>query len=203
MSRKPIEQEGAGKLSPRERVWTAVRSLRTFTLLELQDATDPLVWWKTVASYADWLRKAGYIEPFAPQGRRKRGFDAVKYRLLKDSFEAPRVTRSGTAVTQGTATLAMWRTIIVLGEFDWHDVQVAASAPGTSVTPFAAKTYINLLNKAGYFRCVRESKPGTAARFRLIKNTGAHAPAVTRNKAVFDRNTGQFTWQQSSQPGNC
>lgn len=192
MARKPIELETAGMRTPRERVWKAVRQLRTFTLLELQEATDPLVPWRTLASYADWLRKAGYITADAPQGRRSRGFDEVYYRLAQDSFQAPRVTRSGHPVTQGTATLAMWRAMIALKEFSWHDIQIAASLPGLPVAPQGAKTYINALGRAGYFRPVSASKPGTAARFRLIRNTGPLAPAITRSKTVFDRNTGEF-----------
>lgn len=199
MARKPIELELAGMLTPRERVWAAVRKLRTFTLLELQDHALPLVPFATVEFYIRGLIKAGYVAPVAAQTRSKQQFEEVQYKLLKDSFEAPRVTRDGAKVTQGASTLAMWRAMIALKEFDWHEVQCAASLPGMVIRPQTASSYVQALARAGYFRTVRPSKPGTAARYRLIKHTGAHAPAITRRKTVFDRNTGEFVWQETAQ----
>jgi hypothetical protein len=46
---------------------------------------------------------------------------------------------------------------------------------------------------------VREAKPGVPARYRLVRDTGAHAPAITRRKVVFDRNLGEFSYQESEQ----
>lgn len=202
MARKPIELEMAGLLTPRERVWRAIRKLRTFTMLQLQDTALPLVPWHSVKCYVQWLRQAGYIAAIGTQGKKRNGqdFDEVQYRLVKDSFEAPRVTRTGNKVTQGTATLAMWRAIKTLKEFDFHDIQRAASLGEHCLVPAnSAKAYVNQLALAGYFRVLVKSKPGTATRYRLVRDTGAHAPAITRRKSVFDRNTGTFTWQQTEQ----
>lgn len=200
--RKPIELEMAGLLTPRERVWRAARKLRKFTMLELQDAALPLVAWHTTKTYAQVLCKVGFIEAVDTQGRASNGgsFGEVQYRLVKDSFEAPRITRAGSKVTQGTATLAMWRAMKALKEFDYHDIQRAASlGKACMVTAQTAKAYVVLLARADYFRTITPSKPGTAARYRLVRDTGAHAPAITRRKAVFDRNTGAFPWQQTEQ----
>lgn len=203
MARKPIEIERAGLQTPGERVWAAIRKfgkLRTFTLLELQDTATPLVHWETVDSYAGDLRRAGYIELVAPVARANARFGQARYRLVKDTFDAPRFARDGGPATQGLATLAMWRAMKALKEFDYHDIQRAANVGDLCrVSPGTAKSYVALLSRAGYYRTVRAAKPGTPARYRLVRDTGAHAPAITRRKAVFDRNTGQFTWQQSEQ----
>ena len=174
-------------------MWAAVRKLRTFTLLALQDATSPLVLWPTVDSYLQSLRTSGYVELVAPVVRARRGFGSAEYHLVKDSFEAPRFTGSDNPATQGAATLAMWRAMKVLKDFDYHDVLSAAClGPHCKVSPHTAKNYVVRLARAGYFRKLRESKPGTPARYRLVRDTGALAPAITRNKTVFDRNTGEF-----------
>lgn len=194
MGRKPIELETADKLTPRERMWQAIRKLREFSAMSLQDSMSrPIVNLATIQDYLLQLNRAGYLQRLSEQGRKAGNkFDEVHFKLVKNSFEAPRVGLGGQKVKQGTATLAMWRAMITLKEFDWHDIQLAASFPDALVTAQAAKKYINTLGRAGYFRSVRDSKPGTAARFRLVRNTGAHAPAITRNKTVFDRNTGAF-----------
>jgi hypothetical protein len=205
MARKPIELERAGMLTPRERLWAAARKLRTFTLIEWQDATQPVVRIDTCETYLRSLVNGGWIEAIPQAKVKKKGFDQTRYRLVKDSLDAPRVARDGSRVTQGLATLAMWRAMQVLKNFDWHDVQRAASLParGTDqaikVTAESAKAYINALARAGYFTTLQAAKPGTAARYRLVRNTGAHAPAVTRRKVVFDRNVGDFQWQEPAQ----
>jgi len=205
MARKPIELERAGMLTPRERLWAAARKLREFTLNEWQDATKPVVRIDTCETYLRSLIPAGWLEAIPQPKVKKQGFDQMRYRLVKDSLDAPRVGRDGSKVTQGLATLAMWRSMQVLKSFDWHDVQRAASLPargtddGIRITDESAKAYVNALNRAGYFQVLQKAQPGTAAKYRLIKKTGAHAPAVTRRKVVFDRNLGDFQWQQPAQ----
>ncbi|MET3461263.1 hypothetical protein [Variovorax atrisoli] len=201
MARRPIEHEVVGLQTPRERVWRAIRKLRTFTMLQVQDATDPLVPVHACESYVTWLVTAGYLG-VAEAHRTRSGngkYTEQTYRLLKDSFEAPRVTRAGEPVSQGMANLAMWRAMKILREFDWEDVCRAASTQTFQVAPTTASTYVRFLARAGYFRELRKPKPGTPGRYRLVRDTGAHAPAITRRKTVFDRNTGEFTWQQSPQ----
>lgn len=200
MARKPIQHELVGMLTPRERTWQAIRRLQTFTVLELQDAIKPVVIYETCESYLRWLVKAGYVKSSGVQRRgAKSKFEELHYTLVKDAFEAPRVTRAGGLVTQGIATLAMWRAMKALGEFDHLDIQRAASVGDCQVKAQTAKSYVNALARAGYYRTVRAAKPGTPSRYRLVRDTGAHPPAITRRKSVFDRNTGEFTWEQSAQ----
>lgn len=199
MARKPIQHELVGMLTPRERIWQAARRLRSFTVSELQDATKPVVNLETCESYLKWLAKAGVLSSTGAARNAKAKFEEARYTLLKDSLDAPRVTLEGQRVTQGIATLAMWRAMKALKEFDHHDIQRASSIPDCQVKPQTAKSYVAALARAGYFRTVRPSKPGTPARFRLIRDTGVHAPAVTRRKVVFDRNTGAFSELQTAQ----
>lgn len=202
MARKPIHLEMAGMLTPRERMWATIRKLRKCTCMQLQEAAGaPYLNLETIQDYLLALSRTGYLEAQNQQGHDARiKFDEVHFKLVKDSLEAPRINKAGKPVTQGLATLAMWRAMKALKAFDYKDVQNAASL-GTVcvVTAQSAKSYVLLLARAGYFRTVREAKPGIPARYRLVRDTGAHAPAITRRKAVFDRNTGAFTWQQTEQ----
>lgn len=199
MARKSIHLERVGMLMPRERIWQAVRKLGTFTVSELQDATHPVVNLETCEDYLQSLAKSGHLTlhkaPRAPGAK----YIEATYALAKDAFEAPRVTVAGGAVSQGVVTLAMWRAMKALREFTHADIQVAASVGTCQVTPHTAKSYVNALARAGYFRVVQAAKPNTPARYRLIRDTGAHPPAITRRKAIFDRNVGEFTWQQPEQ----
>lgn len=189
-------------LTPRERMWQAIRKLRKFTAMQLQEsAGKPWLNLETMQDYLQALSLAGYLKALNKQGHDARTkFDQVRLELVKDAIEAPRLSKDGKPVTQGVATLAMWRAMKALKEFDYTDIQKAASLGQVcTVTPQTAKSYVAVLARAGYFRTVREAKPGTPARFRLVRDTGAHAPAITRRKVVFDRNVGEFAWQEPEQ----
>ncbi|MDI3381027.1 hypothetical protein ACFPPF_06615 [Xenophilus aerolatus] len=192
MARSPIEKEMAGNMTPRDRIWRAIRTLRTFTTMQVQDHTEPLVPMRACLSYVQWLVNAGHLS--VVEAHRTKGdngkYVEQTYRLVRDAFQAPRVNRQGERVSQGIATLAMWRAMKVLREFDWHEVQRAASTDAHPIAPLTAATYVRALARAGYFRAVIAPKPGKAGRYRLVRDTGAHAPAITRHKQVFDRNTG-------------
>ena len=202
MARLPIQIERVGLTTPRERMWQTVRKLRAgFTCQQLQEAADrPMLSLDAIQEYLVQLEQSGHIRRKAKQVRKQHRFDHVTFELVTDSFDAPRVDAAGRAVTQGIKTLAMWRAMKVLKDFDYRDIQRAASL-GTAcqVTPLTAKSYVVLLARANYFRTLQAAKGSTPARYRLVRDTGAHAPAITRRKAVFDRNSGEFTWQQSAQ----
>lgn len=202
MARKPIHLEMAGMLTPRDRMWAAIRKLKKCSCMQLQEtAGSPFLNLDTIQEYLVRLVEAGYLVALNKQGHDARDkYTEVHFKLAKDSFEAPRINKAGKAVTQGTATLAMWRAMKALKEFDYKEIKNAASLGNVCVvSDQSAKSYVLLLARAGYFRTVREAKPGIPGRFRLVRDTGTHAPAITRRKAVFDRNMGDFTWQQSEQ----
>lgn len=199
MARKPIQHELVGMLTPRQRLWQTMRRLRSFTTMELQDKTTPVVNLWTCKTYVMLLEKAGYLASTAASGDGSSRFQEFTYRLIKDSFDAPRVTDEGGKVDQGIATLAMWRAMKVLRQFDYRDIQKAASVGTCQVTLQSAKAYVNALGRAGYFRTMRPAQAKQPAQYRLIRDTGAQPPAITRRKVVFDRNTGEFAQLETAQ----
>lgn len=197
MSRKPIQIELKGLKTPRERVWEAIVNLdatvgTAFTKAVLYRKCEPAVTRSVIDDYLHDLTQAGYL---------KLNTELVGgvYTLLRRQGDAPRVTAEGKKVTQGSGTEAMWRAMKVLPVFDYTDIAKAATLGALVVKPATAKAYVVVLARAGYLTQVRAAKPGTPAKHRLTKNTGMHAPAITRMKAVFDRNTGESTLLQTAQ----
>lgn len=204
MSRNPINVELRGLQTPRERVWNAVLLLDKagvpFDKTAIQDKCDPMVRWTVVDDYTEALEKAGYITRVGGCGASKGVMGKpIEYMVAKFQREAPRVSHKGDKVTQGEGNEAMWRAMKVLPIFDYTDIARAATLGTLVVKPQTAKTYVLQLAKAGYLITMRASKPGTPARYRLGRNTGMHAPAITRIKVVFDRNTAQMANLQTAQ----
>jgi hypothetical protein len=206
MSRKPINVELRGLKTPRERVWNAILGVSTaphdgtFDKSKVQDYCEPMVSWTLVDDYFDDLEKAGYLKRIPGSGLRKGVLQQpVQFTLAKRQGDAPRVSVKGEKVTQGSGTEAMWRAMKVLPSFDYTDIARAATLGTLVVKPQTAKSYVVHLARAGYLVTLRPAKPGTPARHRLDKNTGMHAPAITRMKVVFDRNTGTFAHLQTIQ----
>lgn len=206
MARKPIQIEMAGMRTPRERMWAAIRKLRQFTPMQVQEqAGKPWVSIDSIQEYFAALTKNSYIKLRGRTGK-PGGSDITseqRHELVRDTIDAPRFNKAGEPVTQGLPLLAMWRAMKVLKQFDAHDVQRVANVGDVcAVSLETAKRYLRLLDKAGYMRVVAEAtsgRGGQLARYHLVRDTGAHPPAITRRKAVFDRNLGKFTWQQSEQ----
>lgn len=203
MSRKPIELEIKGLKTPRERVWAALMRHpkdKPFTKTSLQDLCAPMVRWTVLDDYLEALERAGHIRRVGGQGVAPGKWgEPIQYVRVKDSAEAPRLDKKGKAVTQGLGTLAMWRAMKVLKSFDYKRVAQAASLPPMVVKPETAKLYVNALARAGYLQELKPSKPGVPAVHRLARNTGPHAPCITRRKCVFDRNTGSFAELETAQ----
>lgn len=202
--RKPIEFERKGLQTPRERVWAAIRQLRTgFTVWSVQDTAMPLVGFDAAMDYIRELEAAGYVrqvsgsKPVPGRGGLK---SRPTFDLVKDSPEPPQLL-SGGKPAQGTGVLAMWRSMKVMtGGFSIDDLVRAASVPGVlTVTRLTAQAYVLALTKAGYLKPDTPLRSGVTNRWRLVRNTGPHAPAITRRKCVFDRNTGTFAELQTAQ----
>jgi hypothetical protein len=112
--------------------------------------------------------------------------------LARDvGVEPPRVTNDGKVVTQGLAQEQMWRTMAAMVSFSTKELAVNASIEAVQVSEVTAKSYIYHLTQAGYLKCIRKGKPGTVARYQLLKHkrTGPKAPAVQQLKVVYDLNT--------------
>lgn len=203
MARKPIHLQAAGKLTPRDRVWAAVRALKHFGYAEIADfvvdnapaeASVRRIEEDTIESYVLSLEAAGYLrrEPGARKRREKVCFD-----LVRDvGVHAPRVTKAGETVTQGSARLAMWNAMRKLKQFSRSSLAHAASTEADTVTDEEAKTYIYYLLKASYL-AVRD--PGNTHRqatyvFIPSRNSGWRAPQIQRVRHVYDPNLGRVVW---------
>lgn len=222
--RKPIEQElhqpvarkglhaakgGVGQaaglklLTPRERMWAAMIKLtnlrREFTASEVADLAHP-VDVTTVGDYLAALAKAQLAELIAEQGRKDNGdFSSRRWRLLVNWPQAPRVNKAGHVVTQGLGVLAMWRAARIRREFTPSELAHDATVGEIKVSLGTAKQYCLALERSGHLKFVSKGKGGIESRYRLVKDTGPHAPAVTRAKVVFDRNEGAHVVVQSAQ----
>lgn len=207
MSRRPINVELRGLKTPRERVWDAILCIADdypegvrFDRQTIQDHCEPMVSLSLVDDYTDDLVHAGYLKRVPDTGGKKGVLQTpLQFRLATRQGEAPRVSRNGAKVSQGSGNEAMWRAMKVLPSFDYKDIAKAATLGDLVVSPATAKTYVAHLGRAGYLATMRPARPGTPARHRLDKNTGPHAPAITRMKVVFDRNTGTFANLQTAQ----
>lgn len=203
MSRKPIELEVRGMKTPRERVWDAVMNQpkdAPFSKTSLQDCCSPMVRWTVLDDYLPALELAGYLKRVGGTPRKPgvKG-EAIQWVRVKSCAEAPRIDKQGRPVTQGLATLSMWRAMRVLKSFNYKAVAQAATLDTVVVGLESAKCYVNALARAGYLQTLQPAKPGIPAVFRLLRNTGPHAPAITRRKCVFDRNTGAFAELETAQ----
>lgn len=202
MGRKGIEIERQGLRSPRERVWDAMLAMRgPFTLGELH--CRPMVTQGTTENYTAELERAGHVrrvgggEPKPGMGAQR---TAVVYQRVSNTPDAPRLN-AGKVATAGTGRLAMWRAMHVLARgFTADDLVRAASVEGVlEVSRATVLAYVQALTKAGYLQVVTRPTTGVPARWRLVKDTGPHAPAITRRKCVFDRNTGTFAELETAQ----
>lgn len=202
MPRKPIHLQVAGKLTPRERVWAAIRELREgwtqYQVARRAKADDG-----TVATYLRALVRAGYVERTGSLARTVTGatispaaFQESVYRLVRDvGVEAPRLKRDGTPVTQGACREQMWRAMKILHAFTPTDLAYAASTEDQAVSPEDARSYVKFLARAGYLTLLAPAKPGCSqARYSLARYTGPRAPMVQRVKQVYDPNLGRVVW---------
>ena len=197
--RKPVDIVRAGGIPEgRQRIWDAIRKLKTFATIDIEDETR--IKETTIRTYLQGLENAGFIRK---TGDRKVGYYPTSYKaviwsLVNDvGVDAPRVTRNGTIVTQGTAQQNMWRAMKFTGEFNYAELATLASTKAHPVKPVTARDYIKHLYRVGYLVMVQKEKRGnrttTPARYRFVKarNTGGKAPQVQRIKQVFDPNLGK------------
>jgi hypothetical protein len=156
---------------------------------------------ETIKSYFYRLVRGGFLstDGTAAQGRKTRGY----YHLVKDNgAEAPRLTKDGEPVKQGRGREHLWRTIRVLGEFNYRELAAAASTEEVTVKESEAKDYALHLKKAGYLLEVSAScRSGRLARYRMLpaRYTGPKPPMIQRIKQIFDPNLGEVVWSPVSE----
>jgi len=212
MHRKPIHlTHTATKVTGRDAIWLAIRELKQFTYADIVIKTSENEY--TVRTYLQGLNHAEYIKVIGKDHRddNTQGIEkpptrrrANLYKLINDiGIDAPRVRKDGTPVTQGQAREQMWRTIKIIGEFNYTELAANASTETCLVAPHDAKSYIGNLHKAGYLHITTKAGRHTGlARYRLLpsKNTGPKPPKVQRVKNIYDPNLGKIVWQQEVTP---
>lgn len=191
----------------RDAIWAAIRTLRQFTISDIEEWVNDTARIKhaddkrrvsraTVVTYVKGLEAATYVT-LVEKAQQPGTFTPYTWELKKDAgSEAPRVTRKGEAVTQGNGNERMWRTMRVLGEFNRTELLAVVNGSGEPVSTDTAKTYLRYLERAGYLKTVQESTPGKQARYRFLtaRYTGPRAPMIQRVKQVYDPNTREVVW---------
>ncbi|MEO6430947.1 MAG: hypothetical protein ABIO50_04230 [Nitrosospira sp.] len=195
MPRKPVHLELAGGQSRRQRIWNRIRDMNGVEF-DISDVTPGDVPIDNTRAFVASLACAGYLEIVQASGPRKRAL----YRLTRDSgVEVPRVTRQGTAVTQGQGNEALWGAMQALGGFNTRILAEMAGVKESTV-----KSYCKFLTRAGYLTIDREGKRkghgGIATQYRLLTSrvNGPRPPMITRLKAVYDPNIHAIVWQQNA-----
>jgi hypothetical protein len=214
MARKPIHLQAAGKLTPRDRIWEAIRAAaRNGPLgngISYADIADRVVELApaearvrrieeaTIETYVLSLVAAGYMKHVkAPSRALKNCVKNVRFELVRDvGVHAPRVTKTGAPVTQGTSRLSMWRVMRKLRQFTRRELAAKASTEGNPVDEEDAKTYVHYLAKAGYLAVVVPGRPRHLEVYAFVRSrdSGPLAPMIQRVKHVYDPNLGKVVW---------
>lgn len=207
MARQSVDREALKGGSPRERLWRAIRALKTFDLNTLLDRSK--VNKATARTYLECLTAAGQVKLAGtrPATRMRSNSlakpqDAKLYTLVRDTgAEAPRLKRDGHPVLAGRARENMWRTMKMLGKFTVLDLAAAATTEKVLVSEIDAKDYARHLALAGYLaidgsgrRAAGRNPAGATYVFLNSRFTGPKPPMVQRTKCVFDPNLRRIVW---------
>lgn len=178
-------------------MWSAMIKLTNaqgaFAPTQVEDLASP-VSLEAVLDYLEALEKAQLAEKVGQQKTSPGviGATASQWRLLVKWAMAPRVNKQGQVVTQGLGTLAMWRAARIRKTFTPNELCADANSttgPAANLVTLAtARQYCLALERSGHFAFVTKGRGGIPSTFRIVRDTGPHAPAITRSKVVFDRN---------------
>ncbi|MCW1842269.1 hypothetical protein [Prosthecomicrobium hirschii] len=184
-------------------VWSVIRELtagpdgtdRPVTLRQIVLRTDDVAE-STLRGFMRTLAGAGIVEPVPGSVR--------QWRVLKRPTQLPPLTRNGQRVT--LKTQQMWNAIRALPSFTAAEVAVAASIEDSVVQVNTAKTYIKLLNAAGYLKIEKPAAPPMVAavyRLRPSMNTGPLPPKILRTKLVYDPNRNEIVGPAEAEEVSC
>lgn len=206
MARKPMHLEMAGGKSPRQRIWEAMRKLRESfdgdVICRSAKVSEAMV-----RDYVRCLLAGGFVEVIGSE-RVNALCTRRTYKLVRDvGVEAPRLTKTGEEVLQGSANEAMWGTLRRMFKAHAADYRELAAFASTSTTPISegtAKAYMLTLAAAGYLECTvpaalgRKPVPGRY-RLRPGMDSGRRSPMIQRTKSVFDPNWNKVVWAESAE----
>jgi len=202
--RRPARLERAGALTPRDRIWAAIRRFGTeaeFSIADLMALSEQRN--DTTLSYIRGLEKAGYLVAGAEQRvpALRQCYELRHLRLVRDvGVEAPRVDAEGKTLAGAVIQQQIWNAVRRMkgADFDWRAVMQACSHPMTMDT---LKEYLRRLARGGYLRVMVEARARHPARYRFVtgRDTGPRAPVVDREDRVMDGNTGAVAYDPSLQ----
>jgi hypothetical protein len=186
MGLKPMDKRNG--YDTRQTVWEAIRAKRVFNIKDIRWETTLRP--ESVRDYVVGLENGGYLERVDPSEMGP-GVAAC-WRLVRDiGFEAPRVRKDGTPVTQGQGRENMWNAMRIMRFFTARELAVAARTPDCFVKESTAADYAKHLWHAGY---LAKSDDGV---YRMLPTayTGPKAPMIQRTKVVWDPNQNKVRWR--------
>ncbi|WP_165078103.1 MULTISPECIES: hypothetical protein [unclassified Desulfovibrio] len=182
----------AGVLSTREKLWRAMRELKSFRVPDLAQEAGIDLSTYCVRDYLLGLCKAGIVEVL--ERPKYPGAFALYGLRLDVGVDAPRVRRDGSLVAEPVQQ-SMWRAMKVLREFTAQDLVASAQLAGLDLRLKTAVHYCYWLARGGYLKAPkRRGEP-----YRLVKDTGPRAPQVLQLKQLYDTNTGEIATGQTLQ----
>ena len=199
--RKPALSGMAGDVTPRQRIWDAIRHQHAedglitmqgirIALKRQDDLPESLV-----SGYLRALIAGGFLVRSNPEALPA---TTAIYFLKRDvGVEAPRVRRDG-SLPPPPGREQLWRTLKIIGAFTGQELADAASTPKVPVAKATADEYIKMLARAGYLQTMVESSPGVPGRYHLVPSywTGPMAPQIRRTKELYDPNTGEVVYSR-------
>lgn len=179
MSKAKVDERALRTLDGRRNaMWSAMRKLRNWTVVELQAASGV----KDMGMFLDMLRRAKIVSV----SRKVVRDDCAVWELIDDRGKlAPRVDIAGKPLPP-TEHERLWYAMKALGSFDLPGLAAAAE-----VEPERARPYLARLVKARYLEAIRTG--GTVTSYSLMPRmwTGRRPPEIHRD-GVYDPNLGRM-----------
>jgi hypothetical protein len=187
MSKAQEKQTAVTPPKNKAELWSVICHLRDFTLPDITSSEGvPL---RSIRRYVASFVKSGHLKE---EVIRKTGI-YKRYHVVRVSTP-PNVGVDG-AKKKPHGRQRMWTGMKVKKVFDFREVALFATVPLE-----AARQYCYALRNAGYLLVrTKATANGTPEIyiFNRAKDTGIHAPSITRDKEVYDRNLGQIVWPES------
>lgn len=163
------------------------RSGQTFSAQDIDDASNADN--GTVRDFVRRLAAGGLVELI------EEGENPVhnRYRPLVIQSAAPRIRRDGTVIESLPASQCMWNLIrgpLGRNGFTYKDLVHWGQTDETSIAVSSARSWIKLLNRAGYLIQLEAGNARRPATWRLDPkmNSGPRAPMMLRTKLIYDPN---------------
>lgn len=175
--------------------WSVIQGFaatgQEFTLQDIHSVSDADR--SDIRDFLNRLEKARLIERTDLAVISARGVEAPAYRILLRQSATPKVRRDGTLIEGATKQQCMWnamRSSVTRSGFTARDISAFALRGATKISMVTARSYIQMLARAGYLIQLDKGGPARMATWRLApdKNTGPLPPMILRTKLVFDQN---------------